>query len=317
MKKILVTSKVYEHSFDTLKKDYEVIIPEKDNFSNDELIERIHDCDALLSMFTVKIGRDILSAAPKLKIVSNYGVGFNNVDIAYATEHNIVVTNTPDPVTEPTAELAMGLMSALCRNIITLDNDIRIADKLRWGLMQNISSTMIGKTLGIIGFGRIGRALARRAEAACMKIVYHSRHRLDPTIEQQYHAQYLPMDELLKVSDFVSLHTPLTDQTRHLIDKEQLMMMKPTAYIINTSRGPVINEHVLAECLHEGKIAGAGIDVFEKEPAIDPLLLTAKNAILLPHVGTATRETREETAVVACNNIINFFNDEGIIFKVN
>ena len=217
MRKILITSKVYDDSFDLLKKDFELIIPEKGNFTNDELIRNIVDCEVLLSMFTIKIGSDVLSAAPKLKMVSNFGVGFNNIDMKYADEHGIVVTNTPDPVTEPTAELAFGLMHSLCRRIVELDRDIRIKDKIKWGLMQNIGSTMTNKTLGIIGFGRIGQALARRAVAAKMNIVYYSRHRVKEEIENLYHAKYVPMNELLKMSDFVSLNTPLTAETTHLI----------------------------------------------------------------------------------------------------
>ena len=307
MRKILITSKVYDDSFDLLKKDFELIIPETGNFTNDELIEKIVDCEVLLSMFTIKIGSDVLSAAPKLKMVSNFGVGFNNIDMKYADEHGIVVTNTPDPVTEPTAELAFGLMHSLCRRIVELDRDIRIKDKIKWGLMQNIGSTMTNKTLGIIGFGRIGQALARRAVASKMNIVYYSRHRVKEEIENLYHAKYVPMNELLKMSDFVSLTTPLTAETTHLIGKEQLALMKQSAFLVNTSRGAVINEHELAEALRDNVIAGAGLDVYEKEPVVDPLLLTLNNVILVPHIGTATRETRQDTAKMACENILGFY----------
>ncbi|MBR0122538.1 MAG: NAD(P)-binding domain-containing protein [Bacteroidales bacterium] len=307
MRKILITSKVYDDSFDLLKKDFELIIPETGNFTNDELIEKIVDCEVLLSMFTIKIGSDVLSAAPKLKMVSNFGVGFNNIDMKYADEHGIVVTNTPDPVTEPTAELAFGLMHSLCRRIVELDRDIRIKDKIKWGLMQNIGSTMTNKTLGIIGFGRIGQALARRAVAAKMNIVYYSRHRVKEEIENLYHAKFVPMNELLKMSDFVSLNTPLTAETTHLIGKEQLALMKQSAFLVNTSRGAVINEHELAEALRDNVIAGAGLDVYEKEPVVDPLLLTLNNVILVPHIGTATRETRQDTAKMACENILGFY----------
>ncbi|MBR5719732.1 MAG: NAD(P)-binding domain-containing protein [Bacteroidales bacterium] len=307
MRKILITSKVYDDSFDLLKKDFELIIPETGNFTNDELIAKIVDCEVLLSMFTIKIGSDVLSAAPKLKMVSNFGVGFNNIDMKYADEHGIVVTNTPDPVTEPTAELAFGLMHSLCRRIVELDRDIRIKDKIKWGLMQNIGSTMTNKTLGIIGFGRIGQALARRAVAAKMNIVYYSRHHVKEEIENLYHAKYVPMNELLKMSDFVSLNTPLTAETTHLIGKEQLALMKKSAFLVNTSRGAVINEHELAEALRDNVIAGAGLDVYEKEPVIDPLLLSLNNVILVPHIGTATRETRQDTAKMACENILGFY----------
>ncbi len=231
----------------------------------------------------------------------------DNIDMKYADEHGIVVTNTPDPVTEPTAELAFGLMHSLCRRIVELDRDIRIKDKIKWGLMQNIGSTMTNKTLGIIGFGRIGQALARRAVAAKMNIVYYSRHRVNEEIENLYHAKYVPMNELLKIADFVSLNTPLTAETTHLIGKEQLALMKPSAFLVNTSRGAVINEHELAEALRDNVIAGAGLDVYEKEPIVEPLLMTLNNAILVPHIGTATRETRQDTAIMACENILGFY----------
>lgn len=307
MRKILVTSKIYDDSFSALSGDFELIIPEEGNFSNDELIEKIVDCEVLISMFTVKIGSDVLEAGKKLKMVSNYGAGFNNVDMQYADAHGIVVTNTPDPVTEPTAELAFGFMNALARRMIEFDRDIRVEGKIKWGLMTNISSTLIGKTLGIIGFGRIGQALARRAKAAGMNVVYYSRHQVNADIEQMYDAKYVSVNDLLAMSDFVSLNTPLTNETRHLIGEKQLAMMKPTAYIINTARGPVIDEHALALSLKNNVIAGAGIDVFENEPAIDPLLLTCENAILVPHVGTATKEARQDTAKMACDNILGFY----------
>ena len=315
MSKILITSKVYPDSFKLLEGKFELIIPKNGDFTKEEMIEKIGDCEVLLSMFTVKIPREVLEAGKNLKMISNYGAGYNNIDMDYANKHGIVVTNTPDPVTEPTAELAFGLMHALCRRIVELDAKIRISGSIKWGLMQNIGSTLIGKTLGIIGFGRIGQALARRAIAAKMNVVYYSRHRVSEDIEKLYLVQYMSIDDLLMQSDFVSLHTPLTNETVHLIGKEQLHLMKKTAYIINTSRGAVINEHELAVALHENVIAGAGIDVYEKEPIIDSYLLSADNAVLVPHIGTATKETRQDTAFMACQNILGFYAGEKDIHR--
>ncbi|MDD4142017.1 MAG: NAD(P)-dependent oxidoreductase, partial [Bacteroidales bacterium] len=268
MKKILISSAVYPNSFDLLKEKFDVIIPEQGDFSPKEMIERIPDCEALLPMFTIKIDKDIIAAGDKLRIISNFGVGFNNIDIPYATERGIVVTNTPDPVIEPTAELAFGLMINVARDIIKRANEIRIPGKTQWGIMENISYTLFGKTLGIIGFGRIGQALARRAVASGMKILYYSRHRVAEEIENRYSAEYVPFDDVLKLSDYVSLNTPLTPETYHLIGSKEIRMMKPTAYLINTARGAVINEEELAQALTEKVITGAALDVYEFEPHI-------------------------------------------------
>jgi glyoxylate reductase len=317
MKKVLITSKVYDDSFDMLSKDFEIIIPESGNFSKEEMIEKISDCEVLLSMFTIKIDRDIIAAGKKLKMISNYGVGFNNIDVKYATERGIVISNTPDPVTEPTAELAFALMHALCRHIVELDKDIRIPDKIKWGIMQNIGTTLTGKTLGIIGCGRIGQSLARRAVASKMDIIYHNRHRLDQNTENKYNAKYVSMDELFTSSDYISINAPFTDETRHLIGRKELAMMKSSAYLINTARGAIINEHELAEALKNKIIAGAGIDVYEHEPCIDPLLLTLDNVILVPHIGTATYETRQDTAIMASQNILDFYAGKSNYHRVN
>ncbi len=316
--KVLITTKVFENSFDLLKKEgLEIIVPEKGDFSKAEIIDNIYDCDFLLSTFKIPIDKEIIAAGKKLQMISNYGVGFNNVDIEYAKSREIVVTNTPYTVTEPTAELAFGLLHVLGRKIKELDNDIRVPNKLQWGLLDNLSSSLFNKTLGIIGFGRIGQAVARRAVASNMKVIYYSRHQVNEYVENLYSARYVPFEQLLETSDYISLHVPLTEKTRHMIGAKELEMMKTTAYLVNTSRGPVINEQELAEALRDNVIAGAALDVFENEPEINDLLLTLDNVILLPHVGTATFETREETAVAACENIIKFIKGDKTLTRVN
>ncbi|MGI6718394.1 MAG: NAD(P)-dependent oxidoreductase [Bacteroidales bacterium] len=315
--KVLITTKIFENSFDLLKNEgLEIIVPEED-FSKAELIDKISDCDFLLSTFKIPIDKEIIEAGKKLQMISNYGVGFNNVDIEYAKSKEIVVTNTPYTVTEPTAELAFGLLHVLGRKIKELDNDIRVPNKLQWGLLDNLSSSLFNKTLGIIGFGRIGQAVARRAVASNMKVIYYSRHQVNEYIENLYSVRYVPFDQLLETADYISLHVPLTEKTRHMIGAKELKKMKSTAYLVNTSRGPVINEQELAEALRDNVIAGAALDVFENEPKINDLLLTLDNAILLPHVGTATYETREETAVAACENIIKFMKNDKTLTRVN
>lgn len=307
-KTVLISSGLYADSFAMLENDFRVLKPKEGcHFSREELLNRISDCDALLSMFTCKVDKELIAAAPNLKIISNFGVGYNNIDVAFASQQGIVVTNTPHPVTEPTAELTMALLLALTRRLSELDTLIRTPEKVRWGVMENIGTTVYGKTLGIVGMGRIGQAVARRAVASGMHIVYYSRHRASEEVEKQYNATYLTLDDLLRTSDVVSLHIPLTDETHHLLSAEKLRLMKPSALLINTARGAVVDEQALATALHEGRIGGAALDVYEHEPAITPELLTAPHTLLVPHIGTATRETRYEMAAAASLNIINFF----------
>lgn len=229
----------------------------------------------------------------------------------------IVVCNTPHAVTEPTAEIAMALMYAVARRIAECDRKLRIPNGLEWGLLKNLGVGIYGKTLGVIGMGRIGKAIARRAIASGMKIVYHNRHQLPKEDELQYQAQYVTMEELLKTSDFISLSTPLTDETTHLIDTTEFNLMKPNAILINTARGAVINESALVKALQEGKILGAGLDVYEFEPKITEELLKMDNIVLAPHNGTATIDARNDITREASKNIINHFNESKDIAIVN
>lgn len=303
-KKILITYNLPREGFAELTEHFELIFPENDSFSKTEVLGRVAECDALLSMFNFVIDKEIIDAGKNLKIISNFGVGFNNVDFEYARHKGVMVTNTPDPVVEPTAEMAFALMLATARRVAECDRKLRdAASGLKWGVMENLGVGLHGKTLGIVGLGRIGKSIARRAEAFGMKVVYHNRKETEAG-----NAKYCStLDELLYVSDFVSLNVPLTDETRHLIDADALKKMKPSAILINTARGPVVDEPALADALKNRTIRAAGLDVFENEPSVCPQLLALDNVVLAPHNGTATIDARIEMSRFAARNIVNFF----------
>lgn len=303
-KKILITYNLPREGFAELTEHFELIFPENDSFSKAEVLERVAECDALLSMFNFVIDKEIIDAGENLKIISNFGVGFNNVDFEYARHKGVMVTNTPDPVVEPTAEMAFALMLATARRVAECDRKLRdAASGLKWGVMENLGVGLYGKTLGIVGLGRIGKSIARRAEAFGMKVVYHNRKETEAG-----NAKYCStLDELLYVSDFVSLNVPLTDETRHLIDADALKKMKPSAILINTARGPVVDEPALADALKNRTIRAAGLDVFENEPSVCTQLLALDNVVLAPHNGTATIDARIEMSRFAARNIVNFF----------
>ncbi len=300
-----------------LQEHFDIIYPETFYFSESDLRRYIVDADGILSVFTAPLSSELLQLAQQLRIISNFGVGYNNIDIDYATANGIAVCNTPDSVTEPTAEMAMGLMITLMRRISETDRKLRSATGLKWGMMENLGSSLWGKTLGIIGMGRIGRALARRAVAAGMKVNYYNRNRLDSATELQYSATFVSFNNLIQLSDVISLHCPLTDDTHHLIGENEFSQMKDTVYIINTSRGAVIDERALVHNLSGGKIGGAGLDVFEEEPAISRELYLMDNVVLTPHNATGTIDTRIATAREASENLIRFFNDRRDIPIVN
>lgn len=317
-KKVLVTYNMWRDGYAELMQKYDVTFPPDgvESFTYDEVLRVIADYDALQSMYDFPVDRRLMDAAPKLKIVSNYAVGYDNIDIPYATLKGIQVTNTPDPVTEPTADQAMGLLLAASRRISELDRRLRIPGSVKVELLANLGHSLYGATLGIVGMGRIGRALARRARASGMKIVYHNRHRLAPELERQYEATYLPFDELLRTADVVSLNAPHNADTYHLIDAEALRKMKSTAILINTARGPLVDEQALAEALRTGVIWAAGLDVFEHGNYPIPELTCLDNVVMTPHTGTQTVEIRHEMAAHVSRNIIHFY-EGGPIDKVN
>lgn len=306
-KKILVTYQIPKEGLNELFDKYEVIYPKESCFSTEEIIKLIPDCDALLPVFSMKMDKEIIEKAKKLKIIANFGVGYDNIDIETATKNRITVTNTPDPVTEPTAELTLGLMLALFRRIAECDRKLRIETTHTWGVMQNLGQTLNNKTLGIVGLGKIGKAVARRAIASGMKIVYHNRKPIPSCVEREFKATYLPLEELLQTSDIVSLHLPLSEESHHIIGAEELKLMKKSSVLINTARGQICDEKALIEALINKEISGAALDVFDNEPYIPDDFFEMDNVVIVPHIGTATYETRIEMAQEASKNIINFF----------
>ena len=316
--RILVSTRLLPDGFLELMNQHEVIFPEKEMFTKEEVIHLLPGFDAFVPTFQFKVDKEVIEGAMgNLKIIANYGVGYNNIDVEYATECGIVVTNTPDPVIEPTAEHAFALMLAAARRIPECDRKMRIPNGLKWGVLENLGQTLYGKTLGIIGMGRIGQALARRALASGMKIVYNNRHRISLELEELYQAEYLELDELLRTSDVVSLHTPLTRETFHLVGRISLQKMKETAILINTARGPVVDEVALIDALQHHWISSAALDVYEYEPIISRELFELDNVVLAPHNGTATIEARIEMSRFVSQNIIRYFAGRTDITRVN
>ena len=316
-KKILVMAQIPRAGLVALEEQFDIIYPEQFYFTEEDLKRYIVDADGLLSVFTAPVSSELLQNARQLQIISNFGVGYNNINLDYATSRGIAVCNTPDSVTEPTAEMAMGLMIALMRRISETDRKLRYTNDLKWGMMENLGSSLWGKTLGIIGMGRIGRALARRAVASGMNIIYYNRTRLAANIELQYNANWVSFNNLIQQSDVISLNCPFTDDTHHLIGEREISQMKDGAFIINTSRGAIIDEQSLVNNLSNGKIGGAGLDVFEAEPTISRELFEMDNVVLTPHNATGTIDTRIATAREASMNLINFFSGRHDIPIVN
>ena len=316
--KILVVAAIPKKGLTELEQKCDLIYPTQNfMFSDEELKELIRDVDGVLSVFTKSLTAEVLKEGKHVKIVANFGVGFNNVDVAKATEMGIVVCNTPNAVTEPTAEMAFGLLLSLTRNIALTDRGLRTNPGFKWGMMENLGTGIFGKTVGIVGMGRIGQAFARRAIASGMKVVYYNRTRLAEDIEQKYACQQVSFEELLERSDVISLHCPLTDETHHLLDEAAMVRMKQGAIIINTARGPVVDEKMLVKYLQNGKVGGAGLDVFEAEPVITPELFALDNVVLTPHNATGTIDTSIEIAREAAENILRFFEGRRDISIVN
>lgn len=302
--KILVTYNLPRLPFENLPSDWEITFPLNEQMSREEILRLLPEYDVLLSIFHSHdlVDKEIIDAGSKLKLISNYGVGYNNIDVQYAREKGIAVTNTPHSVNNPTAELAMALMLSAARRVSECNLRIRKEKESMWGTMKNLGFSLDGKTLGIIGMGNIGRNVARKAEAFGMNVIYYNRR----TEVAGY--QRTDLETLLRISDFITLHTPLTAETRHLIDIREFSLMKPTAILVNTARGAVINEKALVEALRSLVIAGAALDVFEDEPHITEALYGFDNVVLTPHIGTGTIDTRIAMAEEALTNIRNFFN---------
>ena len=269
----------------------------------------LEEAEVLVSTFDKPVPRDMIASMPHLRLIANFGAGFNNIDLEACRERGIRVTNTPQPVIEPTAELAFALMIDVARRVSEFDRALRQGTCQPMAVMNNLSHSLYGKTLGILGMGRIGQALARRAKASGMNIIYYNRHPLSADIEVRYDARYVDFQTLLQDSDFLSLNLPYTPQVHHIIGKPELGMMKRSAFLINTARGAHVDEAALIEALQSGIIAGAALDVYEFEPNISEALLTLPNVVLSPHTGTGTMEGRLAMCENVCDNILAFLNN--------
>lgn len=272
----------------------------------DEVLHRVKDKDGLICLLTEKVNDEFLRAAPKLLIASNVAVGYDNIDVDACTKRGVVVTNTPGVLDETTADFAWTLLMAVARRVAEGESLARSGDWKGWNLDQLCGADVWGKTLGIVGFGRIGRSVARRASGFQMKIIYTDAVRASEEVEKSVNAEFHDMNSLLAESDFISLHVPLLPETRGLFNGPKFLRMKPTAFLINTSRGPVIDEAALVAALENKKIAGAALDVFENEPFLHPGLQRS-NVVLTPHIASASLETRTKMAVMAANNIVAMF----------
>ncbi|MGB6881807.1 MAG: D-glycerate dehydrogenase [Microgenomates group bacterium] len=320
--KIFVTRKIPGKALEKLMtSEYEVTVSEFDRpLTQEELVEKVKGADALLTLLTDRIDGDLMDVAgPQLRVVSNYAVGFDNINIKAATDRGIVITNAPsDEVNEAVAEHTWALILSLARRIVEADEATKRGAFKGWEPDIFLGTSLIGKTLGIIGMGRIGTMVARRSKGYQMTVLYNKRHR-DEKTEKELGVTFAELDELLAKSDFVTLHVPLTEETRHMINKETLGKMKKGSYLINTARGSVVDENDLVEALRLGHLAGAALDVFDNEPNINPELVGMENVILTPHIASATREAREKYGQLAVEAILdvlegkkpqNFVNEE-------
>jgi glyoxylate reductase len=306
--KILAVSALFPEAREILDQNFEVEYwKQPQRISREELLKRVADKEALVCLLTEKVNEELLAVAPKLRIAATVSVGYDNIDVPACTKHKVVATNTPGVLDDTTADFAWTLLMAIARRLLEGDAWIRSGTWPGWDLDQLLGGDVWGKTLGIVGFGRIGRGVARRAQGFGMRVLYSDAVRAPAEVEREFNAEFVDRDRLFRESDFVSIHVPLLPDTRHLISTENLNKMKPTAYLINTSRGPVVDEAALAKALEKKKIAGAALDVFENEPKVHPALLTRKDVILTPHIASASVETRTKMAVMAANNVVALF----------
>ncbi len=303
--KVFVTRKLPRPGLEFLeKKCYVEVNPHDRVLAKEEIIEGLAGKDGLLCLLTDKIDREIISSNPGLKIISNYAVGYNNIDVAFATERKIPVTNTPGVLTKTTADLTWALILAVSRRIVEGDKLTRKNKFKGWAPEFMLGTDVCGKTLGIVGMGRIGKEVARRAAGFDMKILYNNNKQMEEEEERRFNAEFVSLERLLRESDFISLHVPLNEKTKYLIGEEEFAIMKNTSFLINTSRGEVLHEKALLRALENRVIAGAGLDVYEEEPSVTEGLMELENVVLLPHMGSASIETRTRMAFMAVENLL-------------
>ena len=306
MSRVVVTGRIPQVALESLRSEHEVSgWDSTEQIPRAELLRRVEGADAIVSLLTERIDGEVLDAAgEQLQVVANVAVGYNNVDVVACRERGVIVTNTPGVLTEATADIAMALILMVTRRLGEGERVIRRREPWQWGMSYMLGSGLQGKTLGIIGLGGIGAATARRARAFGMKVAYSSRSAGAPGLVQELGAARMELDELLGEADVVSVHCPYSDVTHHLIGADQLSRMKDTSYLVNTARGPIVDEAALATALTSGTIAGAALDVFEQEPAVHEDLLDLDNVVLVPHLGSATVETRTAMASLAADNAL-------------
>jgi glyoxylate reductase len=303
---VLVTRRLPKGPMDAIRARTDAEVWDDESaIPREELLRRVAGKRGAVTLLTERVDDEFLDAAgPDLLIVANYAVGFDNIDVPALTNRGVMATNTPDVLTETTADTAWALLMAAARRVPEGDRFLRTGTEWIWGPEMMLGQDIHGKTLGVVGFGRIGQAVARRGQGFGMRVVYYDLYHPPEEVERSLGAEYRELDELLAESDFISIHVALTPDTRHLFSADQFRRMKPTAVIVNTSRGPVIDEAALAAALAGGELFAAGLDVFEKEPEVHPDLLAQPNAVVIPHLGSATVETRDAMGMLAAENLI-------------
>lgn len=306
MGRIAVSCPLPGDALSLLEREHEAeVCPDSSGF-----LEAMRTSDAALSMLTDRVDGDVLRSASRLRVVGNCAVGYDNIDVEVARERGIVVVNTPNVLTDATADFAWALLLAASRRVAEADRFVRAGRFTGWRLELMLGQELSGRTLGIVGLGRIGTAVARRALGFGLNVVYTQRTRATLALERESNARFVALDELLEQSDFVSIHVPLSPETRHLLDARALERMKPSSVLVNTSRGAVIDEAALAQALLERRISGAGLDVFEREPEVHPALLSLDNVVLAPHVASATEATRARMARAVAEDILRVLRGE-------
>jgi glyoxylate reductase len=303
--KVLLTRVLPQQAMTLLEQNFALEVNARDEvMSHARIIDSITDKEGLVCLLTDNVDSQIITKASSLKIIANYAVGFNNIDVAAATRKGIPVTNTPEVLTETTADLVMGLLLSVARRIVEADKYLRSGRFKGWAPELLLGSDVHGKILGIIGMGRIGQAVARRARCFDMTVIYNDTQRLPENVEGGYGLGFVGLEALLTGSDFVSVHAPLNRETHHLISTKELVAMKRSAYLINAARGPIVDEQALVRALKAGEIAGCALDVYENEPAIASQLLQMPNVVLVPHIGSASVEARAKMALMVVDNLV-------------
>jgi len=302
---VLVTKRIFPEAIAYLREHAEVDYEENDDGMNAaELARRIRGKRGVVSQLMDKFTAEVLASLDGIRVIANVAVGYDNIDVPAATRSGILVTHTPDVLTDTTADFAFTLLLAAARRLVEGHRFVHSGEWTKWRVDLLVGQDIHHRTLGIFGMGRIGQAVARRAKGFAMRVIYHDARRAPEALERELGLELVSAERLLRESDFVSLHVPLTAETRHLIGARELRMMKPTAILVNTSRGPVVDEPALAAALEQRVIAGAGIDVFENEPRVDPGLLRAENAVLAPHIASASVDTRRKMSMMAAENAV-------------